>query len=80
MCNWENKPPFPAFTFTLLHRRHGIRVKYKMGQYDAFTTLRWALDRLLIPQCRSVWSYNKAGSGCYVLTSSASKTAKTSSP
>lgn len=51
-----------------------------MGQYDAFTTLRWALDRLLIPQCRSVWSYNKAGSGCYVLTSSASKTAKTSSP
>lgn len=33
--------PFPALTFTLLHRRHGIRIKYKTGQYAASTALRW---------------------------------------
>lgn len=33
-----------------------------MGQYAAFTTLRWALDRSLFPQCISVQSYIKAGS------------------
>lgn len=70
--------PFPAFTFTLLYRRHGIRIKYKMGQQAAFTTLRWALDRLLFPQCMSVQSYIEAGSGCYVLSSSTSKTVGTS--
>lgn len=61
--------PFPAFTFTLLYRRHGIRIKYKMGQYAAFTTLCWALDRSLFPQCMSVQSYIEAGSGCYSSTS-----------
>lgn len=66
--------PFPLFTCTLLYRRHGIRIKYKMGQYVAFTTLHWALDRVLFPQCMSVQSYIEAGSGCYVLSSSTSKT------
>lgn len=49
-----------------------------MGQYAAFTTLRWALDRSLFPQCISVQSYIKAGSGCYILSSSTSKTVGTS--
>lgn len=48
-----------------------------MGQYAAFTTLRWALDRLLFPQCMSVRSYIEGGSGCYILSSSTSKTVGT---
>lgn len=38
------RTPFPAFTFTLLYRRHGIRIKYKMGQYAALlhSTGLWA--------------------------------------
>lgn len=48
-----------------------------MGQYDAFTTLCWALDRLLFPQCMSVQSYT-VRSACYILSSSASKTVGTS--
>lgn len=64
--------PFPAFTFTLLYRRHGIRIKYKTGQNAAFTILHWALDRLLFPQCMSVQNYIEMGSGCYVLPSSTS--------
>lgn len=42
----------------------GLRIKYKMGQYAAFTTPPWALDRLLFPQCMSVQSYIEVGSGC----------------